>query len=225
MFTIGGTDINIHKFLGAENPDEGKGTADQPTYDAVKETNIQDLLFLENRDRKYDPDVYSMRGIYNVQDIDFDLSQFGLFLSNDTLMWMIFSIQSIALGVSIYFGAFDYLLEHDITRLSFLTIGLWLIGSVMVGYGSNNSLTTFYDTPWFIADSAMAVGMVGTVLGFIMMLGSSFVNIDPGNIDSMRLVITEMAVGMSTALLTTLTGLVSSLFIKIQIMIQEHKNE
>ena len=86
MFTIGGTDINIHKFLGAENPAEGEGTADQPTYDAVKETNIQDLLFLENRDRKYDPDVYSMRGIYNVQDIDFDLSQFGLFLSNDTLM-------------------------------------------------------------------------------------------------------------------------------------------
>ena len=86
MFTIGGTDVNIHKFLGAENPAEGEGTADQPTYDAVKETNIQDLLFLENRDRKYDPDVYNIRGIYNVQDIDFDLSQFGLFLSNDTLM-------------------------------------------------------------------------------------------------------------------------------------------
>jgi hypothetical protein len=86
MFTIGGTDILIHKFLGAENPIEGEGTADQPTYDAVKETNIQDLLFLENRDRKYDPDVYNIRGIYNVQDIDFDLSAFGLFLSNDTLM-------------------------------------------------------------------------------------------------------------------------------------------
>jgi len=85
MFTVGGTDINIHKFLGAENPSDADATADQPQYDAVKETNIQDLLFLENRDRKYDPDVYTMRGIYNVQDIDFNLSQFGLFLSNDTL--------------------------------------------------------------------------------------------------------------------------------------------
>jgi hypothetical protein len=85
MFTVGGTDINVHKFLGAENPSDADATADQPQYDAVKETNIQDLLFLENRDRKYDPDVYSMRGIYNVQDIDFNLSQFGLFLSNDTL--------------------------------------------------------------------------------------------------------------------------------------------
>ena len=85
MFTVGGTDINIHKYLGPENPDSADATADQPRYDAVKETNIQDLLFLENRDRKYDPDVYNTRAIYNVQDIDFDLSQFGLFLSNDTL--------------------------------------------------------------------------------------------------------------------------------------------
>ena len=85
MFTVGGTDIHIHKYLGTESPSDASATADQPQYDAVKETNIQDLLFLENRDRKYDPDVYTMRGIYNVQDIDFDLSAFGLFLSNDTL--------------------------------------------------------------------------------------------------------------------------------------------
>lgn len=85
MFTVGGTDINIHKYLGSENLSDEDATADQPQYDAVKETNIQDLLFLENRDRKYDPDVYTHRGIYNVSDIDFDLSQFGLFLSNDTL--------------------------------------------------------------------------------------------------------------------------------------------
>ena len=85
MFTVGGTDINIHKYIGTENPTDAEATADNPQYDVVKETNIQDLLFLENRDRKYDPDVYTMRGIYNVQDIDFDLSAFGLFLANDTL--------------------------------------------------------------------------------------------------------------------------------------------
>ena len=86
MFTFGGTDINVHKYLGPKNTSESDATADQPHYNAVKETNIQDMLFLENRDRKYDPDIYNMRAIYNVQDIDFDLSQFGLFLSNDTLM-------------------------------------------------------------------------------------------------------------------------------------------
>ena len=43
------------------------------------------MLFLENRDRKYAKDIYRLRGHYNVQNLDFDLSQFGLFLSNDTI--------------------------------------------------------------------------------------------------------------------------------------------
>lgn len=85
MFTVGGTDVNVHKYLGPKEIDKSKATADVPKYDVIAETNIQDLLFLENRDRKYDPDIYTMRGIYNVADIDFNLSQFGLFLSNDTL--------------------------------------------------------------------------------------------------------------------------------------------
>ena len=85
MFTVGGTDVFVHKYLGPKNPDEADATPSQPRYDAVKETNIQDMLFMENRDRKYDPDIYVMRGIYNTQDVDFDMSQFGLFLTNDTL--------------------------------------------------------------------------------------------------------------------------------------------
>jgi D-ribose pyranose/furanose isomerase RbsD len=85
MFTVGGTDVLIHKYLGPKITDESDATAEQPVYDAVKETNIQDLLFLENRDRKYDKDIYTLRGHYNIQDQDFDLRQFGLFLSNDTI--------------------------------------------------------------------------------------------------------------------------------------------
>lgn len=84
MFTVGGTDIIIHKYLGPIDQGESND-ATQPQYSTQSEQNIQDLLFLENRDRKYEKDVYVLRGIYNVQDIDFDLTQFGLFLQNDTL--------------------------------------------------------------------------------------------------------------------------------------------
>ena len=85
MFTVGGTDVFVHKYLGPKNPDEADATATEPRYESVKETNIQDMLFLENRDRKYDSSIYTLRGIYNVADVDFDMSQFGLFLQNDTL--------------------------------------------------------------------------------------------------------------------------------------------
>ena len=60
--------------------------ATQPVYNNQSALNIQDLLFLENRDRKYDADVYVMRGVYTVSDNDWDLSQFGLMLSTDTIV-------------------------------------------------------------------------------------------------------------------------------------------
>jgi hypothetical protein len=70
---------------GEDSSLSGNGDATQPIYDELNPLNIQDLLLLENRDRIYDQDIYVMRGVYNQQDIDFDLSQFGLFLNNDTL--------------------------------------------------------------------------------------------------------------------------------------------
>ena len=92
MFTVGGTDLHFHKYLGPydqgeEGTKDGDASPTQPQYsgDSLNERTIQDLLFLENRDRKYSPDVYIVRGIYNVQDIDFNLSQFGMFLQNDTI--------------------------------------------------------------------------------------------------------------------------------------------
>ena len=91
MFTVGGTDLHFHKYLGpwdqGTTQKDGEASPTQPQYsgDSLNERTIQDLLFLENRDRKYSQDVYIIRGIYNVQDIDFNLSQFGMFLQNDTI--------------------------------------------------------------------------------------------------------------------------------------------
>ena len=50
----------------------------------IDETNIQDLLFMKRIVNK-SSDVFELRGVYNVSDNDFDLTQFGLFLPNDTL--------------------------------------------------------------------------------------------------------------------------------------------
>ena len=88
QFQIGGTDIFVHKYLGPVDPADGQSSPSTPNNsgNAIPELGIQDLLFMENRDRKYDPDVYVMRGIYQMQDLDFNLSQFGLFLTNDNIM-------------------------------------------------------------------------------------------------------------------------------------------
>ena len=84
QFTVGGTGVLVHKYLGTKDNIKLQD-ATQPHYANQSEQNIQDLLFLENRDRKYDTSIYSMRGIYQVSDSDFDLTQFGLFLQTGTL--------------------------------------------------------------------------------------------------------------------------------------------
>jgi hypothetical protein len=83
MFQVGGVDVLIHKYLGPGSSINETPTT--PTYSSTNPTQIQDLLFLENRDRKYEPDIFTLRGVYNIQDLDFNLSQFGLFLQNDTI--------------------------------------------------------------------------------------------------------------------------------------------
>jgi hypothetical protein len=86
QFMVGGTDIYIHKYLGPADPVDGTATPTTPMQNsAIPELGIQDLLLLENRDRKYSDDVYIMRCIYNMQQLDWSLTQFGLFLANDTI--------------------------------------------------------------------------------------------------------------------------------------------
>ena len=86
-FQVGGVDIYLHKYLGPGNPEAGESTPATPNQgNEIPELGIQDLLLMENRDRRYEPDVYVIRGIYQMQDLDFNLSQFGLFLQNDTVL-------------------------------------------------------------------------------------------------------------------------------------------
>lgn len=85
MFTAGGVGIWVHKLIGLEANSGKTGDATQPNYLNDSEKNIQDLLFLENRDRKYETDIYKLRGHYTLQDNDFNLSQFGMFFNMDTI--------------------------------------------------------------------------------------------------------------------------------------------
>ena len=86
-FQVGGVDVYVHKYLGPVDPLAGESSPGLPNNtNPISELGIQDLIFMENRDRHYDPDVYVIRGIYQMQDLDFNLSQFGIFLQNDTML-------------------------------------------------------------------------------------------------------------------------------------------
>lgn len=68
---------------------------------------------------------------------------------------------------------------------------------------------------WLIADLMIKLGLIGTVVGFVIMLGSVSL-LENFDVSTMQQLLTHMTGGMQVALFTTLTGLVSGLLLGVQ---------
>lgn len=103
LIAIAGTQVLVHKYLGPVETGDmsteirqrddftqpnyaGNDDFELPWENTSDETNIQDLMFLENRDRKYEPNLYDLRGHYLLQDKGFDLSQFGIMFNAESIV-------------------------------------------------------------------------------------------------------------------------------------------
>jgi hypothetical protein len=83
-------------------------------------------------------------------------------------------------------------------------------------------LYEFADTGFFVSDLLLKLGIIGTVIGFIIML-SSLSAIDEMNLSKMNNLLLSMSTGMKVALYTTLTGLIGSILLSIQYNFLESK--
>lgn len=146
---------------------------------------------------------------------------------NAFMFWyLIICIQVVLLSISIYFNAHKLLWEHDQTKLSFGIVLLWFVGTILIGIWHTKKTATDIHinakVGWYLAETCLALGMVGTVAGFLLMLGNAFEHIDVTNTQSLQTALSSMALGMSTALYTTLVGLIASIFLKSQLVNLEH---
>lgn len=137
--------------------------------------------------------------------------------------WLIYCLSIVSLIVSYYLGFMNELLETDITYLSFVIIGIYLIASIHIGYSSyrkdkGETYAKGIVVGSYIFDLLPILGLIGTVIGFIFMFGDSFVAIDINNTDTVKSALIDMAVGISTALYTTLLGMIFSEIIKLQLI-------
>ena len=68
---------------------------------------------------------------------------------------------------------------------------------------------------WFASDAVLKLGLLGTIIGFILMLQpiAGMQSFDPA---SLQTALGQMSGGMAVALYTTLTGLVCNLLLRVQ---------
>ena len=137
--------------------------------------------------------------------------------------WLIVCLTMLGMGICVYFNVHTNIYNADVTKLSFLIIVIFICTSIWIGnktyiVGVLEDYDQRPDVGWFIAEACLALGMVGTVTGCLLMLGTAYANVDVTNSVTLQNALSEMAVGMSTALYTTLIGLVCSLIIKVQLV-------
>ena len=88
--------------------------------------------------------------------------------------WLIACCTLLGFGISIYFDIHSHIYEKDVTRLSYLILFIFVCTSVWIGNKTYRvyALEDYDQTPdvgWFIAEACLALGMVGTVTGFLLM--------------------------------------------------------
>lgn len=132
-------------------------------------------------------------------------------------IWYIVSI--LLLGVS-YFsfeaGLLKYLWQADISKISFLIMTIFVKSFIKLGvllHRDNGPTEEELDSGFEDCDQSMALGMLGTVIGFIVMT-NAFAGVDIDDIQNIKQLFSIATHGMSTALLTTAAGLISSIILR-----------
>lgn len=144
------------------------------------------------------------------------------------IAWWV-SILLVATGVfwSGYFGLIEKIWIADETYITSIIALSFVLTNVYLGiaaFWADDPFVTSEDwfrdrmqTVWFVSEQLMALGMLGTVIGLIMMLANNFVG-DAGG-TAMQSMLAAMWKSMGLALYTNAVGLVCSIMLKIQVYI------
>ena len=78
--------------------------------------------------------------------------------------WLFFVLQIIILGAAYVYELHLYILNNDKTYISFILIAIWFATSCRIGYKMGKKIESSNEKFWFVAETCMAIGMMGTCL-------------------------------------------------------------
>jgi len=140
--------------------------------------------------------------------------------------WLFICLLSIGAYFGIYFDIFSTIFNTDKTYLSSVILLLFTGSTLLTGYRTwlFNYRKTYTDTKvgWFCGEVMFALGMIGTLIGFVLVFGDALAHIDLEDQANKAKIIADMGIGISTAIYTTLAGLVCTILLWIQLINLEY---
>ena len=145
--------------------------------------------------------------------------------------WLLFTLFVLGTIFSFYLGYMKLLWDKDASYLSITTIVLFFIMSIKCGADifvlerSKKVTKDLIDSSirkeealWFASEVCLNLGMLGTIIGFCMML-AGFEKLNISDQQTIQGLLAELGKSMATALYTTLVGLLCGQLLKLQAFI------
>lgn len=117
--------------------------------------------------------------------------------------------------------------HDDVTMITSLLLLLYFFTTAIIGYVAytKDYKSKLVDTAWFLSEQMLALGMLGTVIGFIYLLTSGVTSASVTDPASLATLLGNMSVGLGIALYTNATGIISSLITKLLLYAVTYEHE
>lgn len=124
----------------------------------------------------------------------------------------------VATGVfwAYYHGIVHKIWVDDVTMITSALAVLYVITTGLIGYVAytKDYASKLVDACWFLSEQMLALGMLGTVIGFIYLLSSGITSASVTDPTSLATLLANMSVGLGIALYTNAVGILASLISK-----------
>lgn len=133
------------------------------------------------------------------------------------------------------FGVINSILDVDATKLTTVIGALFILSHFWIGIMTFKGMTKDYyygsgryDKSYrvnsFISNQLPQLGLLGTVIGFILfvfaLLNNAGATLD--SVDAINQMILDISSAMGTALYTTVAGLIGAMLIRLQLFVLSH---
>lgn len=132
-------------------------------------------------------------------------------------IWWITNL-AVATGVfwAWHSGIITKIWYDDVTMITSVLSLLYVVTTALIGYVAytKDFASKIVDACWFLSEQMLAIGMLGTVVGFIYLLSSGITSASVTDPTSLATLLANMSVGLGIALYTNAVGILASLVTK-----------